>query len=168
MSGIRFAALSLRDASFTQTRVENHHPVLGFAPNQALTPTGLYPGNEALQSVLRAINPRLLFPSNAQAQLSGHFHLFEMVSFATAQPTQLISGNGGRMGRCAAAACARAQPAPGAVVETIVSTNEYGFMTIEQESDGAWRIKASDRRGQPVTTCMLRDAKTRCTPETLP
>jgi len=144
--------------------------VLGFAPNPTLTPTGLYPGNEALQSVLQAINPRLLFPSNTQAQLSGHVHLFEMVSFATAQPTQLISGNGGAWAdaRLPIALARRAQPAPGAVVETIVSTNEYGFMTIEQESDGVWRIEARDRSGQPVTTCMLRDAKTRCTPETLP
>jgi len=148
----------------------NHHPVLGFAPNPTLTPAGLYPGNEALQSVLQAINPRLLFPSNTQAQLSGHVHLFEMVSFATAQPTQLISGNGGAWAdaRLPIALARRAQPAPGAVVETIVSTNEYGFMTIEQESDGVWRIEARDRSGQPVTTCMLRDAKTRCTPETLP
>jgi hypothetical protein len=148
----------------------NHHPVLGFAPNQTLTPTGFYPGNQALQSVLQAINPRLLFPSNTQAQLSGHFHLFEMVSFASAQPTQLISGNGGAWAdaRLPVALARTAQPAPGAVVETITSTNEYGFMTIEQENDGAWHIEARDRRGRPATTCVLRDAKTRCTPETLP
>jgi hypothetical protein len=93
-----------------------------------------------------------------------------MVSFATAQPTQLISGNGGAWAdaRLPVALARVAQPAPGAVVETIVSTNEYGFMTIEQESSGAWRIEARDRSGQPVTTCMLRDARTRCTPETLP
>ena len=148
----------------------NHHPVLGFAPNPSQKPTGLYPGNQALQSVLEAINARDLFPSNVQAQLSGHIHLFEMVSFATAQPTQLISGNGGAWADVPLPLdlARSSQPAPGAVVETIVSTNRYGFMTLEQDSDGAWRIEARDRRGQPATTCVLRDAKTHCTPETLP
>jgi len=148
----------------------NHHPVLGFAPNPSQKPTGLYPGNAALQSVLEPINARLLFPSNVQAQLSGHFHLFEMVSFATAQPTQLISGNGGAWADVPLplALARSSEPAPGAVVETIVSTNQYGFMILEKESDGAWRIEARDRRGQPATACVLRDAKTRCIPETVP
>lgn len=148
----------------------NHHPVLGFAPNPAQKPTELYPGNQALQSVLEPINTPLLFPSNVLAQLSGHFHLFEMVSFATAQPTQLISGNGGAWADVPLplALARNSQPAPGAVVEAIVSNNQYGFMILEKDSDGAWHIEARDRRGQPVTICILREAKTRCDPETLP
>lgn len=120
--------------------------------------------------MLQPINAQLLFPVNVRALIAGHFHLFEMVSFATPQPTQLISGNGGSWAYppLPLPLARDAAPAPGAVVEHIVSTSEYSFMTIEQGSDGAWRIDAWDRRGQPFTTCMLRDAKTRCVPETLP
>ena len=148
----------------------NHHPVLGFAPNTSQTPTGLYPGNESLQSVLRPLNAQTLFPANVQASIAGHIHLFEMVSFATPQPTQLISGNGGAWSdaKLPIALARAASPAPGAVIESIVSTNQYGFMTIERGDDGAWRIDAWDRRGQHFTTCMLRENKTRCAPETLP
>src|SRR5437867_3451418 len=73
----------------------NHHPILGFAPDAAQQPTGVYPGNESLQSVLAPINTALLFPRNVQALIAGHVHLFQMVSFATPHPTQFVSGNGG-------------------------------------------------------------------------
>jgi hypothetical protein len=148
----------------------NHHPALGFAPNPTLQPTGLYPGNEALQSVLRPINGERLFPAGVQAQLSGHVHLFEMVSFATAQPTQIISGNGGtRLDAPLPMALARgSQPSPGAVVESIVSTTQFGFLMMEQDERGEWRIEVRDRRGQPVSICTLRGSKTRCDPEALP
>ena len=147
----------------------NHHPVLGFAPNPTQTPTGLYPGNGSLQSVLVPLNGERLFPSNVEALISGHVHLFQMVSYSTPQPTQLISGNGGAW---ADVPMPRelpkgATPSPGALIGSIVSTNQSGFMTIERGGDGAWRIEARDRNGRLFTTCALRDSKTRCTPETL-
>jgi Calcineurin-like phosphoesterase len=147
----------------------NHHPILGFAPNPTQTPTGLYPGNGSLQSVLLPVNGERLFPPNVEALISGHVHLFEIVSYSTPQPTQLISGNGGAW---ADVALPRelpkgATPSPGALIGSIVSTNQSGFMTIERGTDGAWRIEARDRRGQLFTTCTLRDAKTRCAPEIL-
>ena len=148
----------------------NHHPVLGFAPNPARQPTALHAGNEALQSVLRPINGDRLFPAGVQAQISGHVHLFEMVSFTTTQPTQIISGNGGtRVDAPLPLALARGlQPSPGAVVESIVSTTQFGFLTMEQDEGGEWRIEVRDRRGQPISICNLRGSKTRCAPETLP
>ncbi len=147
----------------------NHHPILGFAPNPTQTPTGLYPGNGSLQSVLVAINGERLFPVKFEALISGHNHLFEIVSFSTPQPTQLISGNGGAW---ADVALPRelpqgATPSPGALIGSIVSTNQSGFMTIERGPEGAWRIEARDRQGRIFTTCMLRNSKTRCAPEML-
>jgi hypothetical protein len=147
----------------------NHHPILGFAPDSRQIPRGVYPGNGSLQSVLVPVNGERLFPPNFESLISGHFHLFEVVSFSTPQPTQLISGNGGAW---ADVALPRefpkgATPSPGALIGSIVSTNQSGFMTIERGPDSAWRIEARDRRGQLFTTCMLRDSKTRCVPETL-
>ncbi len=152
-----------------QSIFANHHPVLGFAPNPSLTPTGLYPGNGSLQSVLAPINGERMFPDSVQAQLSGHVHLFETVSYVTAQPTQLISGNGGAW---ADVPLPRelppgATPVPGARIGSIVSTNRPGFLTIGREPATGWHIEARDQFGQLFTTCTLRDTKTRCVPETL-
>ena len=147
----------------------NHHPVLGFAPNPSVKPTGLYPGNESLQSVLGAINGARMFPDGVQAQLTGHVHLFEVVSYATAQPTQLISGNGGAWADVPLPhpLPPGATPVPGARIGSIVSTNRPGFLTIERDPPAGWRIDARNARGQLFTTCTLRDTKTQCVPETL-
>jgi hypothetical protein len=148
----------------------DHHPILGFAPNPSRTPTGLYPGNASLQSVLRAQNGERLFPDKVDVLISGHFHLFEAVSFVTPQPTQLISGNGGASPDVPLPRQlpVGATPSPGAVVGSIVSTNLSGFMLIERDADGAWRFEARDRNGNLFTTCTLRDAAMHCVPETLP
>jgi hypothetical protein len=148
----------------------DHHPVLGFAPNPTLTPTGVYPGNASLQSVLQPLNGERLFPAGIEALISGHVHLFQIVSYASLQPTQLISGNGGASPDVPLPRQLPpgATPSPGAVIGNIVSTNQSGFTLIERGSDGAWRIEARDRNGSLFTTCILRDAKTRCIPEMLP
>ena len=146
----------------------NHHPVLGFAPNPSVRPTGLYPGNGSLQSVLAPINGERMFPDSVQAELSGHVHLFQVVSYATSQPTQLISGNGGAWADVPLPQLpSGATPVPGARIGSIVSTNRPGFLTIERDPLVGWRIDARDQRGQLFTTCTLRDTKTRCVPETL-
>ena len=94
----------------TRNLFMNHHPILAFAPNPRTQPTGLYPGNESLQSVLQPINAELLFPKNVDALLSGHVHLFEMVSYATPQPTQIVSGTAASRRTCPSRAiCLRAR-----------------------------------------------------------
>ena len=132
----------------------------------------MYPGNESLQSVLRPINGELLFPRGVDAVIGGHVHLFEVVSFATSQPPQIVSGNGGTWADVPLprALPAGVTPAPGATMESITSTNRYGYLTLERDAaaNGAWRIEARDRQGRLFTTCALRDGRTRCAPEVLP
>ena len=150
----------------------SHHPILGFAPDTSRPAPAVYPGNEALQSVLAPINGPNLFPPNVQTLISGHNHLFEMVSFVSPHPTQLISGNGGTS---ADAPLPRPLPrgasvAPGTDIDTIASSNRYGFMVLEREpgNDDVWRIEARDVSGHPMSVCILRHGKTRCTTGTLP
>jgi hypothetical protein len=150
----------------------NHHPILAFAPNPRMVPTGVYSGNGSLQSVLRPINGDLLFPRSVDAVLAGHVHLFEMVSYATAHPTQIVSGNGGAWADVPLPSVLPpgATPAPGATIESIVSTNRSGYLMLERDAaaSGAWRLEARDRQGRLFTTCTLRDGKTRCAREALP
>ena len=149
----------------------NHHPILAFAPNPRTVPTSLYPGNGSLQSVLQPISGDLLFPRGVDALLSGHVHLFEVLSFATPHPAQIVSGNSGTATDAPLPRVlpSGATPAPGAVVESIVSTNRSGYQTLERDPDvpGAWQIEARDRQGKLFTTCVLREGKVRCTPEAL-
>jgi hypothetical protein len=149
----------------------NHHPSLGFAPDPRTKPAGVYSGNGSLQSVLRPLNGASLFPRSIDAVIAGHVHLFEMVSYSTSQPTQFISGNGGAWADVPLPRPlpSGATPASGATVQSIVSTNRPGFLLLERDrtTANAWRIEARDRRGDPLTTCVLAEQKTRCAPEAL-
>jgi hypothetical protein len=155
-----FALSAQRAQSFFM----NHHPILAFAPNPA-RPDAPFPGNGALQSVLGALQPTVLFPPDVQALLAGHVHLFEVVSFSTAHPAQFVSGNGGAWADPPLPLPLRAgtSPAPGAVLAGIVATDRSGFMTMER--DGVrWRIIAHDARGTPMGTCTLHARRAACEP----
>jgi len=146
----------------------NHHPILAFAPNPA-KPDAPFQSNRALQSVLEALQPTVLFPPTVQALLAGHVHLFEVVSFATPQPAQFVSGNGGDWvdTPLPLPLPAGATPAPGALVASTVATNRFGFMTIERAGAG-WRMVARDARGAPMTTCTLFERRASCDPAPIP
>ena len=60
----------------------------------------------ALQSVLATLQPTVLLPPNVKALMSGHVHLFEVVSFSTPQPAQFVVRQWRRLDRHAAAAAA--------------------------------------------------------------
>ncbi len=149
----------------------NHHPILGFAADPTHLPDGVYPGNASLQSVLAAYGGEALFPSNVDFLVAGHNHLFELVSFTTAHPIQLIAGNGGTWHDAALPRTLSqgAGVAPGARVDFIVSTNQYGFTTLEPDPPGGgrWRAQAWDRSGKLLATCTLAGRTTRCTPSML-
>jgi len=72
-SGIARSSSALRARGPPARRVlHEHHPILALAANPE-RPDAPYPGNAALQSVLGAIQPTVLFPPNVQALLAGHF-----------------------------------------------------------------------------------------------
>jgi hypothetical protein len=167
---LRTAFALLRDVA--HNLFVSHHPILGFAPDTSRSAPAVYPGNEALQSVLAPINGPSLFPSNVQTLIAGHNHLFEMVSFVSSHPTQLISGNGGAWADAPLPSPLPpgASVAPGTVIETIASTSRYGFMVLEKDPDrnDLWRVEARDEYGQLMTVCILRDGKTKCATGTPP
>ena len=147
----------------------DHHPILGFATDSSRRPAGVYPGNAALQSVLVASNGPLLFPSGIDALIAGHDHLFEAVSFASGQPPQLISGNGGAWldEPLPRPLPPGATPAPGAVVSAITSAATFGFFTLQRDeaTTAAWHVEAWNRDGRLLTRCALFERRIACTPE---
>jgi len=144
----------------------DHHPVLGFAAR--LSKTGeprLDPGNGGLQSVFGAINP-MLFPPKVDVLLSGHIHLWEMVSFKSDHPAQFIAGFGGTQEDIVplpAIPPPDATPAPGAVVQAMSSwVDGFGFMTMERVSADRWTAQIRDVDGDVVNTCEINGSKAVC------
>jgi hypothetical protein len=149
------------------TFLTNHHPVLGFAPNPA-KPGVPFPGNLALQSVLATLVPNTLFPQSIDALISGHVHLFQVVSFSTGQPPQFVAGNGGDwLDATLMPVQPGLSPAAGATVSNLTATNRFGFMTIEC-GDAKWQMIAWDRNLRPLTACTLAAREATCTPVSPP
>jgi hypothetical protein len=141
-----------------------HHPVLAFAANPA-KPEAPWPGNAALQSVLRAFDPEALFPPGVQAAIAGHNHVFEVVSFASPHPAQFVVGNGGVWldAPLPLPLAPGVTPAPGATVAAIVALPEFGYATMERDGTG-WRFVARDAKGRSMAACRLSGKRAVCTP----
>lgn len=142
----------------------SHHPTLGFASNPG-DPQNPFPGNGGLISVLTPMNGSALFPSNVEVVLSGHNHVLEILDFSSGHPPQFITGNGGDWadqpfpvpfppGK---------EPAPGAVVASLLWTTRFGFMTMERDG-GGWSMRAFDYDGKPMTSCTVAARRVACTP----
>jgi hypothetical protein len=140
----------------------NHHPVLAFGGSANGAPK---PGSAGLHSVLATSSPQHLFPAGIDAVLNGHVHLFEALDFSSPHPAELLVGNGGSAmeGRLDAAAARKAQPAPGAVVRTLVTHPSFGFATLERNGT-RWNITAWSVDGQALQRCTLDGSRLDCAP----
>jgi hypothetical protein len=142
----------------------SHHPTLGFASNPN-NPQNPFPGNAGLVSVLTPMNGPALFPPNVEVVLSGHNHVFEVVSFSSGHPPQFITGNGGDWADepFPVPFPMDKQPAPGAVISQFLSTTRFGFMTMERDGAG-WSMRAFDYEGRPLASCTVAARQAPCSP----
>ena len=154
--------------SFRMSFYINHHPILGLAPKPMPTGVSFYPGNAALQSVLEQVRPTTLFPTQVQALLAGHVHVFQMASFDSDHPTQFISGHGGSWVEDPNLSDlpSGSEAAPHLPITHFTTTNDYGFMVMRRDQD-QWRYEARNRKGEIRARCDLIDRVGQCSPDHL-
>lgn len=154
-------------ASLAQGAAHNiavfHHPLLGIGANQDAK-TGavtLFGGDKGLQDAFGGS-----MPPGVDMLLSGHVHVWEQLSFASAHPSQFVAGFSGTAEDTAplpATVPAGFQPAPGAVVEHFSSwVDGFGFMTMERSGPASWEIGVYDRHGKRRNRCVAEGGKSRC------
>ena len=138
----------------------NHHPVLGFSSSMDRQ---AHPGNAALQSVMRDRHPGRLFAPGINLTLNGHVHLFEAISFKSDHPAVFVTGNAGSALSLPlpGALSAHDQPAPGAIVDEIISRADFGFLTMER-AGASWVFTEWDRAGKAVLRCKLAGSGLHC------
>lgn len=141
----------------------SHHPVLAYAPDEEKEDGPAHPGNRGLQSVMQAIHPLRLFSPGIDAAFHGHVHLFEALDFADDHPATVVTGNSGTAtdNPLPETLPEGEQPAPGAMVNRIVSDSEVGFLTIERIGK-QWLITERNRLGKPQVRCTLRGKSLLC------
>jgi hypothetical protein len=138
----------------------SHHPSLAFGPSLLGRPATARSG---LTPLLQDANPGLLFPAGVQATLHGHLHIHQLLGFASNHPASLVIGNGGSAtyGRIDTRAALKAEPLPGARLQTFQSHAEFGFTLMTATPQG-WQIQAFNALGQPLATCALSGRMLRC------
>ena len=143
----------------------DHHPLLGFGASKDKNgKVSMFGGDKGLHDAFGALGGGLL-PPRISMLLSGHVHLWEQVSFASAHPTQFISGFSGSAEDTTPlpAGIPAIEAAPGAVVESISSwIDGFGFMTMERSGHDSWNVRVWDRNGRERNTCTVRGRKSAC------
>ncbi len=142
-----------------------HHPLLAFVALPSPEGEVLKGGNGGLIGAW-AVPGKALLPSRFNSVLSGHVHMWQQVSFASAHPTQFVSGFSGTQEETVPLPFPlppKAEPAPGAVVDSISSWFDgFGYMTMERQGQDAWDVKVWDANGQVKNTCKVKGSKSQC------
>ncbi|MDB5745962.1 MAG: metallophosphoesterase [Massilia sp.] len=145
----------------------DHHPLFAFGANRNAQ-TGevtLFGGDQGLLDAFGDVDPGYL-PRSIHMLLSGHVHLWEQVSFASAHPTQFVAGFSGSAEDTAPLPSMPPpgkQPAPGAIVEHMSSwIGGFGFMTMERGGPDQWVVRVWDRDGRERNSCKVKGSKSHC------
>ncbi len=125
---------------------------------------GPRPHSDGFNAVLQAADRDVPLAPQIVSILSGHFHLFQALSFAgtPARPNQLVLGNGGTLLVRGPATLPPDFDAWGMAARNFITLERFGFALFETV-DGAWRMTLNDTAGKVFGTCDLVPFDARCT-----
>lgn len=94
--------------------------------------------------------------------LSGHYHNFEMLSFDGQLPPQLIAGNAATELEAEITA-----PLDGLLIKNTEVTSSkfwhnFGYLTMEENTDGSWTAIERDPAGNAIFTCLIKNRNITC------
>jgi hypothetical protein len=133
-----------------------HRPIWGVAQGAEDGEETLYRPNATLQAAAQQ-----RWPTGIQLVLSGHVHLFELLTYGPERPVQLVAGTGGTL-----LDRAITLPLPGASVAGLpihdgLTLRQHGFVTLEARGEH-WELGLHDIAGGRVLACTLRTATVEC------
>ncbi len=129
----------------------SHRPIWGVGRNFIL--------NRTLQQALAASNRRL--PDGIELALSGHIHIFELLSFADRHPPQLVVGAGGTALDRPIDRKLAGLTIGGATVNYGRTEHRFGFLMIAPQKDGSTATFV-EPGGQQRLKCALTPTSARC------
>jgi hypothetical protein len=101
-------------------------------------------------------------PANVTTVLSGHHHLFQVLTYKTGQPVQVVAGHGGdTLNEPTPIDPATWTMGPVAVESGINLAGRFGFAMLEKQDDG-WRLTNHDKLGAPTASCLLVGRRAAC------
>jgi predicted phosphodiesterase len=125
-----------------------HHPTWGLAAGQKPTD----PATETSTNLTKAWETKP--PAGIDFILSGHIHLFELLTFDQARPPQLIAGDGGTQMGMAIPARLAGVKLNGATLLSAQDAHEFGYTTLRRAA-GGWELALTSVTGHVIETAKL-------------
>jgi hypothetical protein len=128
----------------TNAWLVDHHPFWGFK-------SGPLDGQPAPISVPLAAAWEKSTPAGIHLVLSGHIHLFELLSFDHGRPTQIVAGDGGTELAMPIRTSVSGRLVHGAKIVTAGSEHEFGYTLLTRDA-AKWTLTLKSRAGAALFT----------------
>jgi hypothetical protein len=127
-----------------------HHPLWGLK-----IPTGAEPGTPPVESPTEVTEAwEKSPPKGIDLVVSGHTHLFELLSFDEARPTQLIAGDGGTEMAMALPDQIAGLKLRGATLLSGQDAHEFGYSALTRTASG-WQLTLTGTSGRAIKSATL-------------
>jgi hypothetical protein len=129
-----------------------HHPFWGFATGNP----SLHPSTPGLEEAWMKAAPK-----GIDLVVSGHVHLFELLSFDHDLPPALVAGQGGTdLANPIEASLIGTRLGPATVVAG-TSEHQFGYTILTRTEDG-WRLALKNLQDRTLADCSIRGRETSC------
>ena len=155
-SQVRIYASQLSSIHATNAWLVDHHPFWGIRAGDGGDPAGAL--TAALAEAWERASPR-----GIRLVVSGHTHLFELLSFDADRPPQLIAGDSGTDLASAIPDSVNGTRIRGSAIVASVSRRQFGY-TLVTKSEAGWKLSLKDPVDGTVADCSIRGHVTSCLP----
>lgn len=103
-------------------------------------------------------------PKGIDAIVSGHVHLFEVLSYAGQRPVQIVAGDGGTALDDPLPASVNGIPVHGAKIQMSETESQFGYTVLTRKSrrSHAWRLALKNRMRETLLTCEINPDSAEC------
>jgi hypothetical protein len=132
----------------------DHHPFWGMRTDAAAGKPA--PVSPTLEEAWERASPK-----GIDLILSGHIHLFELLSYDHGRPTQLVAGDGGTNLAMALEGSVKGAPVHGAAVVASESQRQFGYSLLTRHGK-SWDLTLKNRMHRVLADCTLSSGHAAC------
>jgi hypothetical protein len=145
---------SLAELTNGPTWILQHRPIW--------SPGGVFGGKLVGDNKTLADAARTTLPGNVSLFLSGHHHLFQVLTYQSDLPLQIVSGHGGDFLNQGTLPPPNGWTINGMTVASGLSTiGMFGFSLMERQSE-SWQLTNFNRLGMALSSCVIKGRLATC------
>ncbi len=151
---VKAYAAELKMLDVSNAWLVDHHPFWAVKPGK----DGAKPSSEtdALQQAWDQVSPK-----GINMVLSGHTHLFELLSYGAQRPLQIVAGDAGTSLDKGVPHQINGADIYGVMVEQSEDEDEFGYTLLNRSASG-WALSLRDPKTKELLSCSIEGGKAKC------